>query len=181
MRSALIARVHDTDAPVLEALYQKPDIIVPLLLQNPEAYIDTLELILCSTTPKPKHNIIRIHLTLLSKHFNAQATKEVVGKVFHKIFFPHLLFSKPRQHTADMVWDIIKANMSDSASTYELLHGCVAIVDEEKNKKEESIQTMSRINMNIASKIARMYINALSIRCTLLINLEFCRKYFGFK
>ena len=49
---------------------------------------------------------------------------------------------------------------------HELLHGCAEIVDKERNKNEESVQTMSRINMDTSSKIARMCIKVLSIQCT---------------
>ena len=55
-----------------------------------------------------------------------------------------------------MVWDIIKENMPDSASNiHELLHGCAALVTEEKAKNEDGVQMMSKINLIIATRIAR--------------------------
>ena len=55
-----------------------------------------------------------------------------------------------------MVWDIIKENMPDSASNvHELLHGCAALVTEEKAKNGDGIQMMSKINLIIATRIAR--------------------------
>ncbi len=58
-----------------------------------------------------------------------------------------------------MAWDIIKENMPDSApNAYELLHGCAALVTEEKAKNEDGVQMMSKINLVIAARIARTYI-----------------------
>ncbi|KAF8630264.1 hypothetical protein AX17_005450 [Amanita inopinata Kibby_2008] len=154
IQSALISRVQDTDVQVLETLYGKPSSIVPLLVQHAKVYIDTLAQCLCSTTSKPKRNLLKVHLTFLTKDFCGQAGKNVVTEVVHRIFFPFLLFSKPKQHTAEMVWDVIKGNMKDS-SLDELLHGCASLVEEAKGKNEESVQMMSGINMSVASRIAR--------------------------
>ncbi|KAF8626030.1 hypothetical protein AX15_005120 [Amanita polypyramis BW_CC] len=156
VQTALTSRAQDTDPQVLDALYDKPGIITPLLLKSAETFIESLAHSLCSPASKPKRNILKIHMTFLAKHFCNQASKEVVSEVFHKLLFPFLLFSKPRQHTAETMWDIIKENMLDSdASTHELLYGCAALVSEEKAKNEEGIQMMSRTNLGIASKIAR--------------------------
>ena len=128
-----------------------------MLLQNAETFITALAHCLCSPMSKPKRNILKIHVLFLAKHFCTQASNDIVGEVFHKIIFPLLLFSKPRQHTAEMVWDIIKENMPDSASnSYELLHGCATLVAEEKAKNEDGIQMMGKINLIIAARIARM-------------------------
>lgn len=130
--------------------------MVPILLQNAEIFINDLAHCLCSSTSKPKRNILKIHVIFLAKHFCTQASNEIISEVFHKIIFSFLLFSKPRQHTAEMVWDIIKENMPDSASNiHELLHGCAALVTEEKAKNGDGIQMMSKINLIIATRIAR--------------------------
>ncbi|KAM6493306.1 hypothetical protein JOM56_011440 [Amanita muscaria] len=156
IHSALIVRVQDTETEVLEALYEKPDVITPLLLKNANAYIDALVLSFRSFGSKPKRNILKLHLSFLAKHFNTKADNHVIASVFHSIFFPFLLFSKARQRTAEMVWDIIEEGMPDAeSSTYELLHGCAAIVHGAKGKSEDSIQTMSEINSNVASQMAR--------------------------
>ena len=176
VQAALTSRVYDTDPQVLDVLYDNPDIIAPLLLKDAKTFVDGLSQSFCSLTSNPKRSVLKIHMTFLAKYFCKRASKEIISEVFYKIFFPFLLFSKPRQHTVEMVWDIIKENMLDSATTsHELLHGCAALVAEEKAKNEESIGMMCKTNLGISSKIARTRINVLSL--TLLLNdVQIARK-----
>lgn len=124
-----------------------------MLLKNAETFINSLRHCLCSPTSKPKRNILKIHMVFLAKHFCALASQEIIREVFNKVLFPFLLFSKPRQHTAEMVWDLMKENMPLDA--YELLHGCATLVTEEKVKTEDGVQMMTKINLAIAARIAR--------------------------
>ncbi|KAK2465147.1 hypothetical protein APHAL10511_002839 [Amanita phalloides] len=156
IESALVSRVQDTNAQVLNVLYEKPSVIAPLMLKDAKKFVRDLAQCLCSLASKPKRNILKIHMTFLTKYICSQADQEVLAEVFYKLLFPFLLFSKPRQHTAEMVWDIIKENLPDSASNaYELLQGCLVLVAEEKAKNEENVLMMSQINLSIATKIAR--------------------------
>lgn len=155
MRSALIARVQDSDAQVLESLYEHPSILNPILLSDPEAYIDSLANAIAYPGSKPKRNILRLHLSYLTAHFLNTASSEILQMIFDRILFPFLLFSKSRQHTAELFWDVLSQNFgaSDSAPIFELLAGCADVVKDAK-AQETSVDSMSRVNFAVAARIA---------------------------
>lgn len=156
IHSALLARVQDTNINVLDALYDRPSVILPILLKDSQAYVNYLSHALSAPGSKPKRNILRIHLTFLATHFCPCVDSTVLEEVFYRLFFPFLLYSKPRQHTADAVWDIITQHqgLKSSIWTFELLSGCGATVRAEKEKAVESAERMNDINMAIASSFA---------------------------
>ncbi|KAG6822289.1 hypothetical protein H0H92_014415, partial [Tricholoma furcatifolium] len=74
--------------------------------------------------------------------------------VFQKIVSPFLLFSKPRQHTAEAVWDILAS--LKSGGNHEWLAGCASLVAEERAKDvSDAVEKMSSINVAFSSLIAR--------------------------
>ncbi|PFH46286.1 hypothetical protein AMATHDRAFT_155738 [Amanita thiersii Skay4041] len=152
IKSALISRIQDTDTQVLEALYEKPSVILPVFLKNTN-YVETLVQCLCSETSKPTRHVLRMHFNFLINTFCPQADQATVTDVFYRVLFPFLLFSKPRQRTADMVWDILKEDSTDLS--YMPLNGCAAVVEEEKSNGGDIIDMMSNLNMKITEKIAR--------------------------
>ncbi|KAJ7222324.1 hypothetical protein GGX14DRAFT_663256 [Mycena pura] len=150
IRAALIARIQDTSAIVLGVLYADAFSILPVFLEDPKAYLDHLSVAIAGS--KPKRQILRSHLVFLATHFCPAATPASMEDVFHKVLFPFLLFSKTRQHTADLVWEIIEQH---PATRHALLAGCVDAWAAEKSKEDiEGTERMARTNQAIAAKLA---------------------------
>ncbi|KAF7373573.1 U3 small nucleolar RNA-associated protein 10 [Mycena sanguinolenta] len=133
IHSALLARVQDTSAIVLNTLYADSASILPVFLANPKSYVDLLSSAVTANS-KPKRPLLRLHLGFLMTHFCAAASAESVEDVFHKILFPFLLFSKSRQHSADLVWELISQHPS---ARYDLLAGCADAWVVEKGNVQE--------------------------------------------
>ncbi|KAJ7146113.1 hypothetical protein C8R44DRAFT_600928 [Mycena epipterygia] len=149
-RAALLARVQDTSSIVLTALYAEPSSLVPIFLADPKTYLDYLSVAIMGS--KPKRQILRLHLVFLATHFCSAVTPASMEDVYHKILFPFLLFSKARQHTADLVWEIIEQH---KATHYELLSGCAEVWTAEKGKAEaDGVEKMANINQALVSKVA---------------------------
>ncbi|KAG5644278.1 hypothetical protein DXG03_008763 [Asterophora parasitica] len=153
VHSALLVRVQDTNQAVVDALYSQPQVILPALSEDAETYVNYLSTALASPGSKPKRSLLRAHLTFLAAHFCPANAFHVDG-IFQRIIFPFLLFSKPRQHTADVVWDIISSQKS--GAVHEWLAGCADIVATEREKDvADAVEKMGNINILIASQIAR--------------------------
>ncbi|KAF8154101.1 hypothetical protein B0H34DRAFT_800000 [Crassisporium funariophilum] len=157
IRGALIARLQDTNVQVLEALYENPVDITPALSSDPAAYLSSLSLAVASSTAKPKRSVLRLHLAYLASHFWITAAPSTREDIFHQIIFPFLLFSKPRQKTAELVWEIISSHLSQStgSSITEWLVGCAAYAKPEGvSEATKSVDLMNQINFNVSGKIA---------------------------
>jgi len=158
VHSALLARVQDIHQGVIDALYSQPAVILPVLNENSEAYIEDLSAILSAPGTKPKRTLVCSHLTFLMSHFTP-ANPARSGYVFQHIVFPFLLYSKPRQHTADVVWDIISSSPhspGNNLDIHEWISGCASIVKAEKEKaSSDGTETMVRLNLALACQIAR--------------------------
>jgi U3 small nucleolar RNA-associated protein 10 len=107
---------------------------------------------------KPKRGILRTHLNFLGMHLFPTGSP-YLDDVFHQILFPFLLFSKPRQHTAEVVWETISSYLQGvdvtKAAAYEWLAGCASIVNSEKQKEGvDPVERMSSLNTAIAAQIA---------------------------
>ncbi|KAF8889071.1 hypothetical protein BD779DRAFT_1714897 [Infundibulicybe gibba] len=142
IRAALLARILDTD------------LITPSTVASRA---------LNALTPKPSKSILRTHLSM---------DKSFWSQVFYQILAPFLLYSKPRQRTADLVWDVITSSF-DSGDEYELLKGCIAIVKSAKEKDSQDVmEKMSETNTAVASLIAGwFFIVCLGFGCELSIFL----------
>ncbi|KAK7688534.1 hypothetical protein QCA50_008072 [Cerrena zonata] len=153
IRSALLTRVQDTSASVLEALYSDPVQLLPIILEDPSAYLDNLRRALHTST-SPGRNVIKAHITFLSQHlFTALIEQDDGSKSISRLIFdiilPFALFSKPRQKTASAVWEIIEGS---EISKYELLLGCSDVLKWET--QATSGDALAKVNLAIAARIA---------------------------
>ncbi|KAF8797612.1 hypothetical protein BYT27DRAFT_7204423 [Phlegmacium glaucopus] len=156
IRNALLSRLQDSNILILEALYENPATITPIISSDPQAYISSLSLAI-GATAKPKRNVLRLHLTYLASHFWTTADVSIRELIFHQFIFPFLLFSRPRQKTAELVWEIIGKDLSQplGTSVTDWLAGCAALVKaEETPEGDDSVEGMNRINLSISAKIA---------------------------
>ncbi|KAG6822315.1 hypothetical protein H0H92_014349, partial [Tricholoma furcatifolium] len=130
----------------------QPAAILPVLSADAETYISYLATTISAPGSKPKRNLLRAHLSFLVTHF-CPANASHADAVFHKIVSPFLLFSKPRQHTAEAVWDILAS--LKSGGDHEWLAGCASLVAEERAKDvSDAVEKMSSINVAFSSLIA---------------------------
>ena len=111
-------------------------------------------------------------MTFLLKHLYPTVVQngkmDIASQIIDRLVFPYLLFSKPRQKTVNIVWDLLDATEGEghhSVGRYELLAGCVEAVrwEQGKNKKSQEQQRedgyhntemLARINIAVAAKIA---------------------------
>jgi U3 small nucleolar RNA-associated protein 10 len=73
------------------------------------------------------------------------------GAVFERIIMPFLLFSKPRQHTAELIWDSISDK--ETIVHFGLLKDTADYWAKAKSS-ERSLENMATLNVAIISKIA---------------------------
>ena len=109
---------------------------------------------------KPKRNILRLHISYIASHFWSATASATRDDVFHQLLFPYILFSKPRQKTAALLWDILKEHLSQSPSKdgIEWLSGCFELIKPEvASDGAESVDLMNQTNFNVATKIAGIY------------------------
>ncbi|KIP06398.1 hypothetical protein PHLGIDRAFT_128310 [Phlebiopsis gigantea 11061_1 CR5-6] len=173
--SALLARVHDTHVPVLEELYARHEVLTPLVMENPADYVTAVAQILHSQAAHSRTTIMA-HLSFIASHVypsihtapNASLLKEII---FQQVLFPFLLFTKPRQRTASLVWEVIEATEKSAEggavlSRYELLGGCVEALRWEESLHQSSeasasekdsyhsTEGLAKANITIAAKLA---------------------------
>lgn len=79
--------------------------------------------------------------------------------VFTNILFPLMLYSKPRQHSVELVWDLIEKSVPKTGpGLYELLSGCAEIWTTSKAESTEDVQEkMAMFNMKLATRMAGQY------------------------
>lgn len=151
----------------MEALYSKPDVILPVLLDHAEEYISSLVIVLHNVESPSSKSVTRSHLLFLANHYYSALSPALSERVFQEIFFPFLLFSKPKQKTVNIVWDILEKRENDSGDEpgiekYELLGGCVDTVKWEQASRKKSkkdadariVDEFARVNIALAAKIA---------------------------
>jgi U3 small nucleolar RNA-associated protein 10 len=154
----LLARVQDTNQSVIEALYNEPKVILPMLTKHASTYLTNLSTSLFMPGTKPKRALLRAHLNFLGMHL-FPADFPCLDDVFHQIMYPFLLFSKPRQHTAELAWETISSYLQEvdvkKAAAYEWVGGCASIINsEQQNEGVDAVERMSSLNMAIADRIA---------------------------
>lgn len=148
---------------VLETLYEVPSAVLLVFVNNSQNYIDLLASAICTPGVKPKRQVIRNHIVFTLKHFFSNVEPTTRQEVFHKILFPFLLFSKPRQHTAETVWEIL-----EQTADYELLEGCADVWKlMQANDEGDPVEKMARINSAVSSKIAGQWHQVFRIRTQL--------------
>jgi len=144
---------------VIEALYENPAAVTSLFCGDPKSFVATLFLALASQE-KPKRNIIKLHLQYLTSHFWPATETSTHDEIFHRILFPFLLFTKSRQKTAELVWDLVGDRLPTESSAFIWLDGCVALVKAEMAETEQTdgVELMNQINFSVSSKIAGEFI-----------------------
>ncbi|KAL6308934.1 hypothetical protein BKA93DRAFT_724934 [Sparassis latifolia] len=168
--STLLSRAGDTSAAVIEALYAQPSVLLPVLLGGAAGYISSLTQAL---HPKrsPARNLIRLHVTFVTNYFFSVARAKDEGlatTLFYQVVFPFLLFSKPKQKTTSMVWNIIEEREKDrhdvmGIGRYSVLGGCVDAVRWEQAKQDQEgqyydedrhVELLTKLNLALTSKLA---------------------------
>jgi U3 small nucleolar RNA-associated protein 10 len=146
---------------VIEALYDNPSAVTPIFCGDPKSFLASLSLALASQE-KPKRNIIKLHLLYLGSHFWDATEASTHDEIFHRILFPFLLFTKSRQKTAELVWDLVgDFPKATESSALNWLDGCDALVKTEMAKTEQTdtVELMNQINFSVSSKVAGEYVN----------------------
>ncbi|KAJ8075131.1 snoRNA-binding rRNA-processing protein utp10 [Marasmius tenuissimus] len=175
INASLLARVYDTAQSVLEVLYSNTTSLLRVVTRSPKIYLDSLAAALSSSSAKPKRAVLKLHLSFLLDHFlpKVEGQDDLIKDAFHRLVFPFLLYSKPRQHTADLVWDILDRYLSRSKGSSivkELLKGC----DEARitGDEEDPIDRMAKINLGLAARLAENILssNSYSEHLDTLIN-----------
>ncbi|KZP04633.1 hypothetical protein FIBSPDRAFT_843744, partial [Athelia psychrophila] len=161
IKSALLARAHDSSAAVLDALYVQPTILLPILADAPvaQAYVAAVS---AALTNSPSRALVRVHLAFLAdnfSHFEGQG-------LFEECVFPFLLFSKGKKETARMVWELIaRSEGADGAvGAYEVMRGCVGAWQWQLDKHKPAagkgdaegnpVEWMASANMDVAARMA---------------------------
>ncbi|KAI0070967.1 hypothetical protein K474DRAFT_1669523 [Panus rudis PR-1116 ss-1] len=173
-KSALLSRVQDPNATVVDALYANTTQLLPLVLADVKAYVDNVISVLRPES-SPNRLLIKSHLTFISQHLypalsSLNTVAELSNRIFYELFLPFLLYTKPRQKTAAAVWELLEATekIDDTTSgfaRYELLSGCVDAVRWEEGasaegSKEQNIATMTKVNLAIANRIAENIVSS---------------------
>ncbi|KIJ47283.1 hypothetical protein M422DRAFT_226418, partial [Sphaerobolus stellatus SS14] len=142
---ALRSRAIDNDPAVITALYSKPELNGQIFVHD--SYIETVSRAL--TSEEISRTVMRLHFgvipTLVSKFKQGQ-----MHALFDQIYFPYLIFSKPRQKTAALVWQ----SLIDNEFKYELFKGCPDIFKATKKEDGLSVEEMAKLNFAIATHIA---------------------------
>jgi U3 small nucleolar RNA-associated protein 10 len=157
LRSALISRLQDSALGVIEALYENPAAVTPIFCGDPKSFVASLYLAIASQE-KLKRNIVKLHLLYLASHFWPAAEASTHDEIFHRLLFPFFLFTKSRQKTAELVWDLVgeRFRKATKSSALDWIDGCDALVKTEMAKAEQTdaVELMNQINFSISSKIA---------------------------
>ncbi|KAF5392137.1 hypothetical protein D9757_003220 [Collybiopsis confluens] len=171
---ALLARVLDTDVGVLEVLYageKTTKNLADVVLESKKTLERCLEL-LCGVlfveegdekVKPPKRGLVNAHLGFVIKNLSASATTNSEwdshgdwrNTLFHRVVFPHLLYSKSRGKMVSGVWDILR----DSGHVHPWLVGCVENMadvglDDDKGIEEGEEDRMCVLNRMLVGRIA---------------------------
>ncbi|KAG1807089.1 uncharacterized protein BJ212DRAFT_1387903 [Suillus subaureus] len=160
IQSALLARVYDTHAGVLHALYSSPEVFLSTVTSSitPQKLLDT---VVSQIVPDPPARTVLIaHVAFLAGHFS-QTYPELSQAVQERVLFPYLLASKSKFRTARRVWKALK---EVGGTTTGWLRGCVDIwekadllrgkKDEESDEADVDMEKICQANLDVAAKIA---------------------------
>lgn len=164
-QDALRARILDTAPVVIEALYAQPAAVLPVLLADPSAYIESL-----ASAPLSRA-LTRLHLAFVAAHVYP-ALPALAECVVFDVFWQYLAVSKPRQKTAGVVWEILEAaDREGGVARCELLGGCVDAVrweqgmgkggEQGKEDEQKTMERMAKVNLALAAKMAGVFFASL--------------------
>ncbi|EIW76657.1 hypothetical protein CONPUDRAFT_168479 [Coniophora puteana RWD-64-598 SS2] len=170
--SALLARIYDSEAAVLHALYDSSDLFLrsfslspsqslPTSVQSPKGLLDALQTLLFppSPAPQPSRTVIQAHIVFLAGPFLCMFP-DLKGEA-EDLLWPFLLASRAKARTAVGVWGALKEGSTDKHGRW--LKGCVGIWEEsglldgnlkEKGKDDEDAKKLCKANLGVASKVA---------------------------
>ncbi|KAH6904492.1 hypothetical protein BKA70DRAFT_1373519 [Coprinopsis sp. MPI-PUGE-AT-0042] len=151
IQQALLARLFDSNLDVLEALYGNGVALSLGLLSVHSQYTETLAKAIASPGAKPKRAVLRLHIAFLTNYILPQLDAALTDAVFERIYMPFLLFSKPRQHTAELIWDFIADK--EKIASFDLLKGTASLWAKAK-ASERTPENMATLNVAITSRIA---------------------------
>ncbi|THH02630.1 hypothetical protein EW145_g6726 [Phellinidium pouzarii] len=150
LHDALCARVYDTSAAVLEALYATPAQIITIL-SAPNALAELAASLTAQTLPRA---VLRAHLSFFCNSFySAQPTLGM--QVLLGLVFPHVFFSKPRGKTASSVWDVVCAS---ALGSHMLLRGTKEIIN--ATNSSLGVEEMAKTNTALAKQLAENIITS---------------------
>jgi U3 small nucleolar RNA-associated protein 10 len=106
---AVLARLRDTDEPVLSALYAKPELLVALLTGT--NYVEAVTPAFIAT--KPDQTVLTLHLAFIAQNITDAA-------VFEKLLLPNLVATESRRAFGPEQWQLAsKASRLLERVTYE--------------------------------------------------------------
>lgn len=142
------ARLSDTNAQVIEAVYSRPQVVTSVF--SDMSFLDAVSHSLQSSEiPKA---VIRLHFAFIVEHLYPKMP-DLAPAIFERIYFPFLLFSKPRQKTAVYVWQLLEGS---GLAKYQLFTGCIHVIAVNKpiDGQSRSVEEMARLNLALATCIA---------------------------
>ncbi|TRM63291.1 hypothetical protein BD626DRAFT_496170 [Schizophyllum amplum] len=148
--AALITRATDDSADVLIALYSRPDLLVPVVLSKKDTYLQHVSAALDGTTKLSRHTLAA-HVNFIAGPLSAKADAQLLDALA-RLLFSQLLYSKPKQHSAEVTWEAIAG--SKALSRHPLLVECGRLWRAANEEGGEPIERMARINLRIADRMA---------------------------
>ncbi|OAX34660.1 hypothetical protein K503DRAFT_428951 [Rhizopogon vinicolor AM-OR11-026] len=163
IQSALLARVYDTHAAVLEVLYSSPELFLSTVAPSttPQKLLDT---VVSQVAPDPPSRaVLQAHVTFLVGRFS-KTHPELSPTVHERVLFPYVLASKSKFKTARSVWEALR-EVGDTANGW--LQDCVDIwqktgllrskkvaKDDENEDADVDMEKICQANLDVAAKIA---------------------------
>lgn len=145
---ALRARIADTNATVIETLYSDPRTILPIM--SNASFIESVSKALAA--PDVPRAVMRLHFAFIAEEFSGH-NMDLAPVIFERLYLPYILFTKPRQKTATLVWQSLK---DSELADYELLTGCMDIVfvSLTADGTSRSVEELATLNIEVTTKIA---------------------------
>ncbi|KAG9310969.1 hypothetical protein JVU11DRAFT_8847 [Chiua virens] len=162
IQSALLGRIYDTHAGVLQALYDSPDLFLSTIVPttSPQQLLDIVSSQLLPTPPA--RAVLLTHVGFLAGPF-VKAYLNLTSAIQHTVLFPFLLASKTKFRTTRGVWEAIKESGGFQTGW---LRGCVDIWDKasylgekeapenDKDGNDGGDEKICGVNLDVAAKIA---------------------------
>lgn len=101
-QTAILARLRDTDEPVLKAIYAKPELLLALL--TGADYVDAVTAAFVAT--KPERTALGLHLGFIANSY-LPAHVEAKRQVFEKLLVPNLLATEERRAFGPEQWPLV--------------------------------------------------------------------------
>jgi U3 small nucleolar RNA-associated protein 10 len=152
IQAALLLRIYDADPAIPEEIYKHPALVLPVLHKEEDFTLKLANHLMSGTASR---QLVRVHLSFVAAHTRSSTSPAApfdAHEVVAHIFFPFLLFSKPRQKSAAAAWAILGAHSTgDGIGGCPLLRGCADVCTAHGGGKDAD---MARANAAIADKIA---------------------------